>query len=76
MWWSGGHQLAMSSVNTVNARSTGASTAIEVRTGVDEASGMGAPRLELDPVLEQVHRDTPEPVEVVASAVMPAGSTA
>ena len=34
MWWSGGHQLAMSSVNTVNARSTGASTTIDVRTGV------------------------------------------
>jgi hypothetical protein len=34
MWWLGSHQLPMSSVNTENARSIGASTSTDARTTV------------------------------------------
>jgi hypothetical protein len=34
MWCSGGHQLPISSVNTENARSIGASTTTDVATDV------------------------------------------
>src|SRR5579863_3210906 len=73
MWCSGGHQLPMSSVNTVNARSIGASTTTDDRTGgLFSCIGLSLSLLAiavllialLDRGLEAGQGVVPEPVEI------------
>src|SRR5580700_5392425 len=67
MWWSGGHQPAMSSVKTANACSTGASTTMEVWTAVDRVSVIARVLsvFLFDSGLERLQRRVPEALEVV-----------
>ena len=67
MWCSGGHHVAIPSVNTVNARSIGAATTSDVRTDVVSVLGAhGLSCLCFDGGLEAREGPVPEPIEVVS----------
>src|SRR5664280_1485749 len=72
-WCSGGHQLAMSSVNTANARSIGASTTMDARTDVLSGSLISISFSLFDNCFESGQGGVPEPVEIVAKAGDPVG---